>query len=58
MTILESLDIQALSLAKNPSQRAKEDLHALKTVATWLYIAQTRKALESKAKGLQQGGTP
>ncbi len=43
MTIQESLEVQAVNLGQNHSQRAVNVLHLLKTLATWLYIAQVRK---------------
>jgi hypothetical protein len=43
MTIQESLDLQALKLIQNPSERAKYCLHELKRLAMRLVIAETRK---------------
>lgn len=51
MTIQEALEAQAQKLLQNRSERAKDCLHELKRLATWLYIAQVKRGQNQEPGG-------
>ena len=50
MTIQESLEVQAVNLLQNHSQRARDCRHALKALAVWWWAAQLNGARQIERK--------